>query len=1551
MRRTSILRGRSERNEDMPLPACDSGSGGQVVVNAGMEGGIFVSFDSDSPYDSCISTRYTSSAGTSTSDVIRILPPAPATNTRPTDSVPPFPCDVSPLFLLDKDKDKEKTARHPPLPLRLAPSTGTSMREQSWIEFRSPSSPTPSRSAVRPPNTTSPSWSHPPRERDSTWSGIRRALSLTHRPRPKSPAPRAQSPRDAKEGVSGRAYDGPGAEMDGVMALGRFPAPPGHAGGVLGPPLLLLPSASDGGSEEEMPCTPPESARSGGCASPSGRTMDPWDTPYHHRKHPSVPRSYTNSSLSRHSRYTAFSHSSADIEGDGTSIYSSSTLASSRGHPACLASDKPDISTVFEEPEYASTAQERGLRYPRLQSQASSNTLVSRTPTHTSAPAPASAPVSVSAPGPNNYFSRERDSGKAHSSHGSTHGTIATFTSTKSSLSAGAHPFANAVVRPSTPTNATKGNGNSTNATNNATFRSPQPPLRVTTFSNLSSSKSAPNLDLPSPQQDEEPDALCPVCVEPMGATYRLPGEKPPIVPECGHALHEECFSHVYRSIPPEGSRRILGVCGVCRQPMQLADAPTKKDKLAMLMGQKNGPSTRAPPASIRSTSSGGGGSGGYTTQSSYASHSSVPTPGSGPGPGQVSRRDTFTDDPISRPTPTTSSSSSGDAQQPQTQTKVIVPHLSIKSEFPTIPNPKGNKAGGRKETVTCLVTVSVPAPRVGERARYPAQARVRGGGEQNHGLGLGLGMEERRSPQLPPSPTSSRSLHPTHSPSPYPYTSSPAPNSPADPSPFTHIFNDLKTRIIDHKYLNPSSLGQLKLFDILSVRKDSMKRDFHVYLCTEALVCCAEEKRGGFRGMFSREGGGEGGSTRSDHSGQSSKNTVLRLKGRIYLRHVTAIIDLSTPQELALNISMGESQPDDSFVLTFRERASFETWKGTLGRMMDEAKGNLRAGAGGRGAGKILGPGVPMSPYSPFTPSTFSPGTISPSHPPDLTPNLAPGSSSSPLAELAYTTPLAPIHTPLDLVLVLSLSACRDGQPLPLKTKLVRQSVEFALALLGPHDRVSLVSCEMGSNGALRKTPFLSPYLPGSRARLEGFVETLGQGRFEDEDEEGEEFTVPVGRDEKLDVVTAINTALDVVLQRKSKNPLSGMIIISETADGLRKAQMDLVTARLDAAHIPVHAVGYGRGHDPSPLWIVTSHTQGEYTFVKEWYDLRETLAGVVGGMMSVAMDNVKLHISCLENDFRVVKVVGPVGGVVVGSGKEVDVELQELHYGQKREILLELEVEGAERARYSEGSSESGSGYFGDRQSSLRRAPSSNLGGVGMDMLSVADSAYEEAVEEVPVCEVDLAYRDPSVSRSVARLAHPQLLTIAIAPPPPSHSNPSHATGRSIAGPLSQRDHPADPAIVARRLELLSGDMITRAVLLASRKNFVQAERITKEMSKIVRTMQANIRNHFAAELGERGAGAGGRGRGTKREREAMAAVDRLEGPAESLEILMDGILGAGDKGSLDRDVRDHSAQQSSIMRSQRAWTTRTLLEADHCVPEVQGIIQLCGEWQSRF
>ena len=275
-----------------------------------------------------------------------------------------------------------------------------------------------------------------------------------------------------------------------------------------------------------------------------------------HHKHPSVPSSTrtvstlsgepqsaispptTYNSLRRQSKFTAFSGSS------NSSTYSAD---STRHHYTY--GERPDISTVFEEEggldvdlnseggvahnqRTISLAPPLEYRYPVHQT--SSSTLITS-------------------------INRQRN------------GTISSQNSGKSIKSV--HPFANTSILTVPPTKSFL-------------------PSQHSGVASIASSRSHPNLAesynmsavaYPTPiaivssEAGKDDEDVCPICVESLSFTFRLPGEKPHVVPECGHALHEECFVVVYGEVPPEGSRRQLGVCGVCRQPMRIAEGGGKK--------------------------------------------------------------------------------------------------------------------------------------------------------------------------------------------------------------------------------------------------------------------------------------------------------------------------------------------------------------------------------------------------------------------------------------------------------------------------------------------------------------------------------------------------------------------------------------------------------------------------------------------------------------------------------------------------------------------------------------------------------------------------------------------------------------------------------------------------------------------------------------------------------------------------------------------------------------------------------------------------------------
>jgi hypothetical protein len=122
-----------------------------------------------------------------------------------------------------------------------------------------------------------------------------------------------------------------------------------------------------------------------------------------------------------------------------------------------------------------------------------------------------------------------------------------------------------------------------------------------------------------------------------------------------------------------------------------------------------------------------------------------------------------------------------------------------------------------------------------------------------------------------------------------------------------------------------------------------------------------------------------------------------------------------------------------------------------------------------------------------------------------------------------------------------------------------------------------------------------------------------------------------------------------------------------------------------------------------------------------------------------------------------------------------------------------------------------------------------------MGLDSLSIddspdfADGMMDRMIDEVPVIEVDGSFFDPAASKNVTRLAHPVLLTVTLLP--------ATLSTQRLSSTVS------DPVIVRRRMELLASDMITRALVLVSRRNFPQAQKIMGETKRILQTVLQTI------------------------------------------------------------------------------------------------------------
>ncbi|PWN18828.1 hypothetical protein BCV69DRAFT_252275 [Microstroma glucosiphilum] len=1130
---------------------------------------------------------------------------------------------------------------------------------------------------------------------------------------------------------------------------------------------------------------------------------------------------------------------------------------------------------------------------------------------------------------------------------------------------------------------------------------------------------------------DSRTEADCPICLERL--SYRLAGEKPHVMPTCGHALHNACFTAVYgkpedilaaqeggssgkKAGPP-------GMCGVCRK--------------AIVLGGDGGDNSRSASNLIDDPI----GSIALSSTMSRSTSRSYPDP-------QSSRHSTMSS-PASRNVILEANSNHESLSSPlptsPTSPGMVHPVIRIRPEFDTIyrKDPTGQNG---KQNIVCVVALEVPSRRPPlsldeQEAKHQMQWKglpllngddddeQEATDEEDADGGIDNGLEagdeppaemryNHRASGLSESISSGHdralassdvgherlarhddqnSLHEygdeNHSGSgketsnggdeDFSMHAAPA----IDETSYDAVFEDLKARLADWKGQPIEKFGQLALYDYIGISQDNVVRKFWVYLFNSALICVTES------GKPDRKLSRLGSKTGSD-KGKPTKPPKLKLKGRIWLRHISDMIEKNVQGSPSLAITLDDDTLGN-FVLVFPTEGIRQAWRSKVESLADESKASYNSRHSAPGASVANGVTTandsngsvgrePLSyeqgPPHTSTPSKSSVGATARSA---RSASLISGKSGSEPASARAKQPrksksthtlsserdaantrasfsaslptqqqwsasggldpsmpppkLLP-HAPLDLVLMVSVPVVLQkdtsgvSSSAALKLRLIRSTLEFVSSHMGPSDRLAVVTYSSGAEGDVRKTGLLSiTARERSRAKLQDFIESIGKAWDEDEDDPYRVDSETLGgASERTDTVTALNVGLDIVLSRKVKNSMTGMILINDTTDGPAKRQMDLVMARAEAANTPIHCFGFGKSSNPSSLWLISNHTRGSYTFVREWYQLRECIAGCIGSIMSTAIDQFKLRISVpSDNHFRVKKVQGVLNPVVSSSGKHVDVEVGELRYGETRELFVELELDINGLVPFIAQTNDDGR-VGGVRK--VRNAPAIEVGSatddfiqrLGLSDLNLEDTAGSSdlygidhsmgsLIEEVAVFEVDAAYRDVTAGSSLHRLSNPSVLTLEVDGTAPENgsSNPQQTS---------------DATVTRRRIELLVSDMITRSLLLVSRKNYTQALRIINETHKIVETVLARLTEANAGKESDRALR-----RRAARQRALVQdqAIVSLLAILDDLELTSNG-LQLGPRGHFERDGRNAAAQQAMVLRDQQAWTTRTTTEA---------------------
>jgi hypothetical protein len=133
-------------------------------------------------------------------------------------------------------------------------------------------------------------------------------------------------------------------------------------------------------------------------------------------------------------------------------------------------------------------------------------------------------------------------------------------------------------------------------------------------------------------------------------------------------------------------------------------------------------------------------------------------------------------------------------------------------------------------------------------------------------------------------------------------------------------------------------------------------------------------------------------------------------------------------------------------------------------------------------------------------------------------------------------------VHVPVDIVVVVPISSSMQG----VKISLVRDALKFMVQNLGDRDRMGLVT--FGSSGGA------APLVGMTTKTWNGWTGILASIR-------------PVGqKSHRADVVEGANVAMDLLMQRKSNNPIATILLISDSSTSDAES-VDFVVSRAEAA------------------------------------------------------------------------------------------------------------------------------------------------------------------------------------------------------------------------------------------------------------------------------------------------------------------------------------------------------------------------------------------------
>ncbi|KAI3882045.1 hypothetical protein MKX03_006255, partial [Papaver bracteatum] len=237
--------------------------------------------------------------------------------------------------------------------------------------------------------------------------------------------------------------------------------------------------------------------------------------------------------------------------------------------------------------------------------------------------------------------------------------------------------------------------------------------------------------------------------------------------------------------------------------------------------------------------------------------------------------------------------------------------------------------------------------------------------------------------------------------------------------------------------------------------------------------------------------------------------------------------------------------------------------------------------------------------------------------------------------------------RAPIDLVTVLDVSGSMTGK----KIQLVKLAMGFVIDNLDASDRLSVISF---SDYASRLFPLLLMTDSGKKRALEA-VNSLDA-------------------DGCTNIVEGLKKGTKVIDDRRYKNPVCSIMLLSDGQDSYTNT---INLKEISRTQIPVHTFGFGADHDPIMLHSIAESSKGTFSFIEAEGIIQDAFAQRIGGLLSVAVQDLKVHIKSLDPHLSISQLkAGSYSTSLTGENQTGSVDIGDLYADEERDFLALMNI-----------------------------------------------------------------------------------------------------------------------------------------------------------------------------------------------------------------------------------------------------------------------------------